>query len=117
MLIIKHELGDHPKSALSRRDKTEDTATHLRQISHCRSLRLWKVSFPAQVREHHFTCLRLFLFQYMMFNILLSSFVCAAASLFLAWLMKTHINVPVSLLELKMSRCLESAVQSAIILL
>ena len=30
----------------------------------------------------------------MMFNILLSISVCAAASLFLAWLMRTHINVP-----------------------
>ena len=62
------------------------------------------------------------------FNILLFSiFVCAAASLLLAWLVSSHVSVPyviagnthfkhVPMLSLKMSRCLGDADNPAVIL-
>ena len=35
-----------------------------------------------------------FLSQYVMFNILLSIFVCAAASVFFTWLVSAHVSAP-----------------------
>ena len=65
-----------------------------------------------------------------MFNILLSIFVCAAASLFFAWVVRAHVSAPyviagsthglkiclfkyVPMLPSKMSRCLANAVHPA----
>ena len=42
----------------------------------------------------------LFLSRYVMFNILLSIFVCATASLFFALLMSAHISMPMPLVDL-----------------
>ena len=69
-----------------------------------------------------------------MLNILLSVFVCAAASLFFAWVVSAHVSAPYiiagithelqtyisdhsPMLPLKMSRCLANAIHPAVILL
>ena len=44
-----------------------------------------------------------FLSRYVIFNILLSIFVCAAASLFFAWVVNAHVSRRMSLLEVRMS--------------
>ena len=75
-----------------------------------------------------------FLSQYVMFNILLSIFICAAARLFFPWVVSAHGSASyviagsmhelsiclfkhVPMLPLLMSRCLANAVHPAVILL
>ena len=75
-----------------------------------------------------------FLSRYVMFSILLSIFVCAAATLFFAWMVSAHVSAlyltagsthelktglfkHIPMLPLKMSRGLANAVHPAVILL
>ena len=76
------------------------------------------LTFPAQVHFRLLTCsitsvtlvfslteMFIFLSRYVMFNILISIFVCAAASLVFAWVVSAHVSAPysMSLLEVRMS--------------
>ena len=99
---------------------------------------------PAQVLFRLVTCsimsvtfvfsltqMLVFLPRYVMFNILRSNFVFAAASLFFVWVVSFHVSAPyvaarstyelqtchVKYMSLKMSRCLAKAVHPAVILL
>ena len=63
--------------------------------------------------------------RYVLFNIRLSIFVCAAASLFFVWVVSAHVSAPyvicfvkqVPMLPIYMSQCLANAVRPAMILL
>ena len=56
--------------------------------------RLLTCSITSVTFVFSFTHMFVFLYRYVMFNILLSIFVCAATSLFFAWMVSAHVSAP-----------------------